>query len=1430
MSFYLTPFIRTPFETSYRFHYAFLCRILALFIFPAFASPGKCADELIIHPAYPLASNAGAFGASGDYTVTINGQTAPVYSTTVKQLRWGGTGPRPTTTASFVPFDFSGSVTVTITAQVAITRLTIRPLSAGITPTISGNQATFTLTKAQPLLIEVNDSLASNSTTTPELTVSPSKPLFLFASPPQATPAATTTFTPSTFSASAWPTTAGTYVFGPGLYTIATLRLYSGQRLHLLPGALLQTTIDSTDTDGVSITGTGIIDGSTTGHKLNLLMDFNRCQNVTLDGPLLYNSPHWTVTLWNCQDVAISRIKVLNTHRDEGANGDGADICNSQGVTISDSFFYTTDDCISPKGCTWFDGHSNANQQNLEDLTVTNCTLMTSIGYAVRIGDETRAPFLRNITVRDCDIYVAGSAIGIQVMDSATVRDITFENIRIERYGGYPIEAEIDKNIYSTDAAYGKIKNLLFKDISVLSRYGSGASKFYGNDATASIDGVTFENFRMTGTEVKTFTSGQIYGKTVTSMVTPADDFIYNLIYRTGRPLINVTRTPGTNVRTISLSSPSSGASIYYTTNGTEPSNSNGTLYNGSAFNITVSPTPILLRAAAIASGLATSIITETTLRSTTPYVFTGTGSNSYSWATAGHWDTLSFPDMVGADAKVTPNISESTTLSLNQPVTLSILRIGDSAATTSGSNEFNAISLIPGAGGSLRFDTDGGSALLERPDVGTNANTYNNQVDQITANLQLDENLEVRIGNSSQAGGITLSGVISGSGGIQRTFHTTGTPSVPSTNSSLRLTNAANSYTGPTIISGGRLEVSGSVTAGANGPLGNATGSITVSDATTTGTTNNVAAELALLSTDSTSSHTFSRGLDFSQGTGSPNWRSAFVFNSNTTSAGDATNTLTLSGDVALGSRFTQINVQRRGMTLNLTGDITGGSGGTLYWNSISPGFSVNGGTNAGVIRLSNRPRTYSKTQHLTNGVLIIEGSVPASASSSPIGTQTLSLSDGNGGNIGSANGQYGTRSLFLDNDGTNFARTLSLGGGASSSYNGGSFNVYNGYCIGGVNTSGTVTFSAAISSANPNIGNTPATTQTITTGQNLALLAATGGTVAFTGVIDDTPASHTTRVTINQFRNHPQLDLNANGTPDTGGAAGSNANDLIGTPTGGTVILSANNGYAGGTEVLGGTLLANNIASIAGDSATGSGPVTVQSGARLGGTGTISGNVTLASGGGLAFTLSTIPGSHDKLDLGGGLSFAGSSTLVITTSGSAPTPGTYTLLSAASGTGSGTLPTLSLPAGWSGSLQRSGNNLNLLITGRTPQETWRTTHFGTWQATGSSADTADPDGDGLNNLLEYALNGTPTDATSAPLPTASLLPAPSSTLQLTFFRARPAADVTYTVQASSDLVTWTDLAINPGTVGQNVTVTDTPPTGAANRFLRLRVQPALP
>jgi subtilisin family serine protease len=138
-----------------------------------------------------------------------------------------------------------------------------------------------------------------------------------------------------------------------------------------------------------------------------------------------------------------------------------------------------------------------------------------------------------------------------------------------------------------------------------------------------------------------------------------------------------------------------------------------------------------------------------------------------------------------------------------------------------------------------------------------------------------------------------------------------------------------------------------------------------------------------------------------------------------------------------------------------------------------------------------------------------------------------------------------------------------------------------------------------------------------------------------------------------------------------------------------------AAGNTYDGTTTVNGNaTLLVENTS----NSATGTGAVTVSSGATLGGTGTIAGAVTVADGGKLTANLSTAAASHDKLDITGALSFSGASTLTITKSGT-PGTGTYTLLTAVGGI-TGTLPTLSLPASWSATLQLNGNDLELVVT----------------------------------------------------------------------------------------------------------------------------------
>lgn len=100
------------------------------------------------------------------------------------------------------------------------------------------------------------------------------------------------------------------------------------------------------------------------------------------------------------------------------------------------------------------------------------------------------------------------------------------------------------------------------------------------------------------------------------------------------------------------------------------------------------------------------------------------------------------------------------------------------------------------------------------------------------------------------------------------------------------------------------------------------------------------------------------------------------------------------------------------------------------------------------------------------------------------------------------------------------------------------------------------------------------------------------------------------------------------------------------------------------------------------------------------------------------------------------------------------------------------------------------------------TPLQLWRQVHFQTPNNSGRSADTFDADGDGIPNILEYALGANPTSAVG--VDGHSALPQPTATgdrLKINFaLPVSPPAGITYRVKASGDLKTWTTLATKVG------------------------------
>ncbi len=160
-------------------------------------------------------------------------------------------------------------------------------------------------------------------------------------------------------------------------------------------------------------------------------IQFNRSENILLEGITITNSPFWTIHPYLSKNVVIRKLKVYA----HGHNNDGVDPEMSQNVLIEDCVFDQGDDAIAIKSGRNPEGwRLKTPSKNIivRNLTVKNGHQLVAVGSELSGGIE-------NVFVNNCT-----------VIEGAKLNHLLFIKTN-ERMGGYV------KNIHMSNVKSGKI-------------------------------------------------------------------------------------------------------------------------------------------------------------------------------------------------------------------------------------------------------------------------------------------------------------------------------------------------------------------------------------------------------------------------------------------------------------------------------------------------------------------------------------------------------------------------------------------------------------------------------------------------------------------------------------------------------------------------------------------------------------------------------------------------------------------------------------------------------------------------------------------------------------------------------------------------------------------------------------------------------------
>jgi len=403
---------------------------------------------------------------SADYKVRIGGQSVDVYTARVldppfagKQWDYGGQ-------YSFCNFDVDDPVDILISSTRSLRDTVVRPATSNLKTRLEDDH-TLVLSVPGPRKLSIEPDGKRG-------------PLLLFANALERDP----------------PNQRASNViyFGPGIHKPGKIVVTNNQTLYLAGGAVVKGGVQA-EGENIRIRGRGILDGSDwqwlKGPTECMVMI--RGTNVEVSGITIRGASHWTVVPRDSRNVIVRDLKLCGARVQ---NDDGVNPCNSQEVLITDCFIRTDDDCVALKGLDLSGPNSN-----VERVTVQNCTLWCDRARIFLLGHESRAPFMRRITLRNLDIiHFSMTAFLFEPGEEMRLEDVTVDDVRISGEGQSElIRLKPVVNQYMRNKVPGYISHVAFRNLIVSGKPGPYRVQISDADQTHDVRAVSFQNVEILG-------------------------------------------------------------------------------------------------------------------------------------------------------------------------------------------------------------------------------------------------------------------------------------------------------------------------------------------------------------------------------------------------------------------------------------------------------------------------------------------------------------------------------------------------------------------------------------------------------------------------------------------------------------------------------------------------------------------------------------------------------------------------------------------------------------------------------------------------------------------------------------------------------------------------------------------------------------------